>query len=1062
MNGYDFVERILGQTNYDVWPLIDFAGCGETEWLEFKAATLPPIGSAFEVKKGKQQDNKWDHFWDISKALIALANHIGGVLILGVGETHNREKPIEAVSLAQSGYAGDRDDFLRNVVRQQLVSPDNGWATANSGKWICETLHTVVTPKWGTLFGQPVVVMLVHPRSKEDGWLRATQRLDVTEKTLVPHRARGDYGRTVVDPEEKVKEWWHSRDLDRTDLELSYHSFLDQWTGSRKKPDVHTNSIIKQYLSMLLDESRDFEGVFAPSMTGDRVDASHFQTEADEFDDAPAEGRNRKTSPRSVQTLLHSLPRTVLLGEPGAGKSTCFRFATTELAESWEPGRPWGLLVDLNEFGDSGLRATILRKLETLYWVDVEGRLESGELILFLDALNECPVARYVECCQDIAALLKLYPRARVHIASRVTHNPSQFRLPAYQVRPMNRTQQAKFLAIYMGNSARADEVLSHIYQQPGAAHFAGSPILLRIVAGIGQDPRIPLPTGMANLYKLFLQKWFERELDKNSVNGTPTLWPFSDFVAALAALAFRMRKQGLVSCSIEFARQSVTPIIGTDHLARFLEQMAQGLLLKRNRQDDYLQFSHQTIQEYFAAEYLASHPEVLRETLDLAGGNERSSGWFLTLVLAFELIERPSREFLDAAWTMEPLLVAVALRSDEQLQRLPLQCHSDLWLRGMLRAMRGEESTAEVRELSFRSRLPPKYPLPENLTNTLRSGAFWYSGESHSGGRSRMDRLREFLLDRSSLWIETMPYLAEVNSPWGQFLSPAQKLIANIRTDQTGLESIDLHEATVIELCTLLRYKRISNAQFAKHWHDALGTDTDEHLESNLLAVIRTAKELKEGTLRVNLKELNQSQRKALSQVGQHWKLSLRLLNFLVREGFVNADSLREDPGRLDDIVERLSPMNMYRFLKAGILRREDIPVIRLRSLTGELRPGLVQDLVSARLLVSGDITGARFTISDLEHSDRRKQIEVELVTKNWDVTVSNVLANGVCGFISHPSLSDGAIVYFERIDNPNGRTIHAGDRLSVQLTIQFDKKKNRWGYAVKAGKLITNKVDR
>jgi hypothetical protein len=92
--------------------------------------------------------------------------------------------------------------------------------------------------------------------------------------------------------------------------------------------------------------------------------------------------------------------------------------------------KPWGLLVNLNEFGDSGLRATILRKLETLHWIDIEGRLATGELILFLDALNECPVGRYVECCQDIAALLKFYPRARVHITSRVTHNPSQFKLP--------------------------------------------------------------------------------------------------------------------------------------------------------------------------------------------------------------------------------------------------------------------------------------------------------------------------------------------------------------------------------------------------------------------------------------------------------------------------------------------------------------------------------------------------------------------------------------------------------------------------------------------------------
>jgi hypothetical protein len=565
----------------------------------------------------------------------------------------------------------------------------------------------------------------------------------------------------------------------------------------------------------------------------------------------------------------------------------------------------------------------------------------------------------------------------------------------------------------------------------------------------------------LANLYKHFLQKWFERELEKNLATGMPELWSFIRLVEALALLAFRMQEAGLVSCSIDFARQSVTPVIGTDHIAKFLDQMAQGLLLKKDRQDEHLQFSHQTIQEYFAAEYLASHPEVLREVLDPKKTAEQSSGWFLSLVLAFELIERPSRDFLEAAWTMEPLLVAVALRNDEQLLRLPMHRHSDLWLSGTLRAMRGEDAAAEIRQLAFVSRLPPKHPLPGSLINSLRSPAFWYAGESHQNGVFRLERLRQFLLNRDSMWIETLPYVAEVQPRWFDSMSTAQKSIANIRVETTQVESIDLNDLTVIELCTLLRYKRISNAQFVSCWRDALEKGGRKCQETNLLAVIRTAREFKDGILRINLRALDTQQRETLSQIGQHWKLSLRLLNFLIREGFVNADSVRSEPGRIDDIVERTSAMNMYRLLKAKTLRREDFPVARLRSLASELKPALAQELVSGKLLVPGDIAGTRFSTSELEYPDRRKKIELELVTKDWDVTVSNILPNGACGFISHPRLSERAFVYFDRIDNPNGRTIHVGDRLHVRLQTQFDKKKNRWGYAVKSGVIVTGKIN-
>ena len=152
---------------------------------------------------------------------------------------------------------------------------------------------------------------------------------------------------------------------------------------------------------------------------------------------------------------------------------------------------------------------------------------------------------------------------------------------------------------------------------------------------------------------------------------------------------------------------------------------------------------------------------------------------------------------------------------------------------------------------------------------------------------------------------------------------------------------------------------------------------------------------------------------------------------------------------------------MNMYRLLKAKILRREDIPVIRLRRLASELNPLQAQELVRGKLLVPGDIAGARFSTSELEQPDRRKQIEMELVTKDWEVTVSNILSSGVCGFIAHPSLSEDAFINFDRVDNPNGKTIQVGNMLCVRLQTKFDKKKSRWGFAVKSGKIMPGKVN-
>ena len=60
MNGYEFVEKVLGQTNYDVEPLIEISEGIETEWLEFKAATAPSDGN-FKNNENKPARKKYPH-----------------------------------------------------------------------------------------------------------------------------------------------------------------------------------------------------------------------------------------------------------------------------------------------------------------------------------------------------------------------------------------------------------------------------------------------------------------------------------------------------------------------------------------------------------------------------------------------------------------------------------------------------------------------------------------------------------------------------------------------------------------------------------------------------------------------------------------------------------------------------------------------------------------------------------------------------------------------------------------------------------------------------------------
>lgn len=171
---------------------------------------------------------------------------------------------------------------------------------------------------------------------------------------------------------------------------------------------------------------------------------------------------------------------------------------------------------------------------------------------------------------------------------------------------------------------------------------------------------------------------------------------------------------------------------------------------------------------------------------------------------------------------------------------------------------------------------------------------------------------------------------------------------------------------------------KSSSHVNGNSHWRG-----DDAHVETNLLAVLRIAARIRTNSLNINIQNLGKRYREPLCSLGCNWHLSLRLLNLLLREGFVNRDSIKDDSGRIADIVNRMSPMNMYRFLKSGLLQRSDLPAARIRELGNELKPELAQELVNIKYLRAEDIAGTRLSSSELEFEDGRNRIKKELANK-------------------------------------------------------------------------------
>ncbi|MGB4497104.1 MAG: hypothetical protein WBI40_00260 [Methylococcaceae bacterium] len=287
---------------------------------------------------------------------------------------------------------------------------------------------------------------------------------------------------------------------------------------------------------------------------------------------------------------------------------------------------------------------------------------------------------------------------------------------------------------------------------------------------------------------------------------------------------------------------------------------------------------------------------------------------------------------------------------------------------------------------------------------------------------------------------------------------SAQQALVGNSKEKDVDIK---LEDPTISELCILLRCKKISTKFFIANWQEALLRSDNSQIAMDLLSLLRTNAKLKDNF--IHLSNLSHEHKAHLAKIAKNWKLSPRLLIILVREGIITAKEIQEDSGRIEDIVLRMSPMNAYRFLKSGIIKRSDIPDVRFRELLEGMEKEkkdskLISGLQQLGLLSTKNVVSLRrnkkYSVSDLINENLRMQINGELKFKQWDVTVTKL--SDYYGFLKHPNFSENIVFWLDKIENPHSKTLTEGDILRVGIKTQFNKKKEQWGFAVISGSIL------
>ncbi|MEM7206168.1 MAG: NACHT domain-containing protein, partial [Planctomycetota bacterium] len=255
------------------------------------------------------------------------------------------------------------------------------------------------------------------------------------------------------------------------------------------------------------------------------VDVHGAEAEARDGDDRdlPA-GRTLHAllAPRATATAR----RWVVLGEPGAGKSTVARRLALQLAK--DDHGPLPVYLSLPGLCQSPRDALALAEEDTATpgaAAALRGAATEGRVWLLLDGLDEVAGTELERARKRVLALADEFPRCPMAVLSRpigYRDLPAPFRRAALE--PLEEAAQQDLLTHWLG-ATHGTVTWQAIGKRPGLARLARNPLLLTMIAGLSKA-RPDLPTHRGQLYDraidLLLRRGARPQVQADDGTGPP------------------------------------------------------------------------------------------------------------------------------------------------------------------------------------------------------------------------------------------------------------------------------------------------------------------------------------------------------------------------------------------------------------------------------------------------------------------------------------------------------------------------------------------------------------